>query len=105
MGRFPLVHPLGAALINHALRVTNDAILVLRTHRFQKLYAGNPSSPSAVQYDFNIFDIFAAQMERIDQSCRTDHRGTMLIIVEDRYVHFLFEALFDHKTFRRFDVL
>ena len=30
IGRFPLVHPLGAALINHALCVTNDATGVAR---------------------------------------------------------------------------
>ncbi len=34
MRRFPLVHALGSALKNHALGVTNDAVLVLCAHPF-----------------------------------------------------------------------
>ena len=43
-------------------------------------------------------------MQGIDQACRTNHRGSMLVIMKNRDIHFLFQALFNDKTFRRLDI-
>ena len=105
MGRFPLVHALGPALIDHALGVANDAVLVASAHRLQQLDTGNPRRPRTVQNDPAILDLLAADMQRVDQTRRADHRRAMLIIVEDRNVHFFLQALLDDETFRRLDIL
>ena len=104
MGRFPLVHAFGATLINHALRVTNDAVVVTRAHAFQQFDTGNSRSARAVQNDLNVFDLFARDMQRVQQACRTDNRSAVLVIVEDRNIHLFLQALFDDETFRRLDV-
>ena len=104
MGRFPLVHPLGAALINHPFGITHKTILVLCPHRFKQLDTGNSSRTSAVQNNFDIFDLLLADMQGIDQACRTNHRSSMLVIMKNRDIHFLFQALFNDKTFRRLDI-
>ena len=43
-------------------------------------------------------------MQRIDQTCGTDHSCTVLIIVENRDVHDLFQGLFNDETLRCLDV-
>ena len=44
-------------------------------------------------------------MQRIDEGRRGDDRRAMLVIMEDGNVHEFAQALFDHETFRRLDVL
>ena len=105
MGRFPLVHPFRAALVNHTFRVANNTILMLRPHGFQQLKAGDPCRACTVQNDTDIFDFFARQMQRVDQTRRTDHRCSVLVIMKDRNIHFFLETLFNHETFGGLDIL
>ena len=105
MRGFPLVHAFGATLINHALGVAHNAVVVACAHGFQQLETRNSRSTRAIQNDFDVFDLFARQMQRVDQTRRTNHSCTVLVIVKDGNVHFLFQALLDDKAFRRLDVL
>ena len=43
-------------------------------------------------------------MQRVDKASRTNHGCAVLIIVEDRNIHFFLQALFDDETFRRLDI-
>ena len=43
-------------------------------------------------------------MQRIDKSCRADHSCSVLIIMENRYVHNLFQGLLDDETLGCLDV-
>ena len=43
-------------------------------------------------------------MQRVDKASGANHGSAVLVIVENGDVHFLFQALFDDKTFGRFDV-
>ena len=77
---------------------------MFRTHCLKQLKTGDASSASAVQDDLYVTDFLTRNLERIDQTRSADHSRTMLIIVEDRDVHFFFEALFDDKTLGGFDI-
>src|SRR5260370_35259651 len=44
-------------------------------------------------------------MERVDQAGRRDDGGAVLVVMEDRDVHQLAQALLDDEAFRRLDVL
>ena len=48
MGRFPLVHALGAALVDHALGVAEDDVLGGDAHRLDQLDAGDAGRAGAV---------------------------------------------------------
>ena len=43
-------------------------------------------------------------MQGVDQSRGSDNSGAMLVIMEDRDIHFLAQALFNNKTFRRANI-
>ena len=105
MGRFPLVHALFAALIDHAFGVTQQTVVMLRTHGFDQLDTGDTGRTGPVHHDTTILDLFARQVQRVDQTGGANHCRTVLVIVENRNVHFLFQTLLDDKTFRRFDIL
>ena len=104
MGRFPLVHALGATLIDHALGVAHDAIVVFRAHRLEQFKAGDASGPCPVEDDLDLADLFPRQVQRVDQAGGTDHGSAVLVVVKDRDVHLLFERLFDDETLGRLDV-
>ena len=105
MGRFPLVHAFGATLIDHALGVTSDAVVVLRAHGFQQFDTSDPRSARAIQHDLAVFDLLARDMQRVDQTGGADHGGAVLVVVEHRNIHLLFQGLFDDETLGRLDVL
>ena len=44
-------------------------------------------------------------MQRVQQSGGADHRGAVLVVVENGDIHFLFEPLLDDKTLGSFDIL
>ena len=44
-------------------------------------------------------------MKRIDQACRRDDGGAVLVVMEDRNLKALAKLLLDDETFRRFDIL
>ena len=105
MGRFPLVHALGAALVDHALGVAEDDIVGLEAHRLEQFDAGDRGGPGAVNDEPGRLDVAAGQVERVDQACGGDDRGAVLVVMEDRDVHQFAQALLDDEAFRRLDVL
>ncbi|MPL61035.1 hypothetical protein SDC9_06602 [bioreactor metagenome] len=105
MRRFPLVHALGAALPDHALGVAHDAVVVLCAHGLDQLEAGDAGGAGAVQHDPAVLDLLAAQLERVDQASRADHRRAVLIVMEHRNVHDLLQPLLDDEALGRLDVL
>ena len=104
MGRFPLVHAFGATLIDHALGVAHDAIVVLGAHRLQKLKTGDPRRAGTIEDDLHVADLLAGNLQRVDQTGGTDHRRAMLVVMEHRNVHDFLQALFDDETLGRLDV-
>ena len=105
MGRFPLVHALGAALVDHALGVAEDDVVGLEAHRLEEFRAGDRGGAGAVDDEPGRLDVAAGQVERVDQAGGGDDGGAVLVVMEDGDVHQLAQALLDDEAFRRLDVL
>jgi hypothetical protein len=105
MGRFPLVHALGATLVDHALGVAEDDVVGLEAHRLEQLGAGDRRRAGAVDDEAGRLDVAAGQIERVDQSGGGDDCGAVLVVVEDGDVHQLAQSLLDDEAFGRLDVL
>ncbi len=105
MRRFPLVHALGAAAVDHPLGIAQHGIFGRQPHRLQQLDAGDRGSAGAVDDDLEPGQLASGQVQRVDQPRRGDDRGAVLVVVEYRDVEQLAQPLLDHEAFRGADVL
>ena len=105
VGALPLVHALGAALVDDALGVAEDGVLVRHAHRLDELDAGDRRRAGAVHHHLDVLDVAPGEVQRVDQAGRRHDRRAVLVVVEDRDVHQLAQALLDDEALRRFDVL
>ena len=105
MGRFPLVHAFGAALIDDARPVAHDDIVMAHAHCLDQRGAGDGGGSRAVDDDLDVLHLAPGQVHGIDQARRRDDRGAVLVIVHDGDFHPLFQCLLDNEAFGRLDVL
>ena len=105
IGRLPLVHAFGAALVDHALGVAEDQVLGPEADRFEQFEAGDAGRAGAVADELGVFDLAAGEIERIEQAGGGDDRGAVLVVVEDRDVEQFAQPLLDDEALRRLDVL
>ena len=105
MGGFPLVHAIGAALVNHAFRVREDDVFMRHAQGLDQFDAGDGGGARPVAHELEIFEIAARQFQRVDQRGSRDDRRAVLVVVEHRDVHELAQALLDDEAIRRLDVL
>ena len=103
--RLPLVHAFGAALIDHALGVAEDQVLVLEADGFEQFQAGDAGGAGAVADDLGVLDLAAGEVERIEQARGRNDRGAVLVVMEHGNVHELAQPLLDDEALRRLDVL
>ena len=104
MGGFPLIHPIGAALPDHAFAITHDDIFMPHAHRLDEFGAGNGGGASAVYDDADFPHLTSGQRAGVDQPGGGDDGGAMLVIMKDGDVHPLFQRLFDDEAIGRGDV-
>ena len=104
MRRFPLVHALGAALIDHALGVAQDQIFLRKADGLQQFETGDAGGAGAVADELGGLDVASGQVQRIDQSGGRNDRGAVLVVMKDRDVEQFAQALLDDETFRGLDV-
>ena len=64
-----------------------------------------PAAPAPLQTSLVGLDVAAGEMERIDQAGGGDDGGAVLVVVEDRNVQQLAQALLDDEALGRLDVL
>ena len=62
MRRLPLVHALGAALVDHALGVAEDDVVGRDAHRLDQLDAGDAGRAGAVADELVVFDVAAGEV-------------------------------------------
>ena len=105
MRRLPLVHALGAALVDDALGVAEDDVLVRHAERLDQLDAGDRRRAGAVADELRRRDVAAGELQRVDQAGERDDRGAVLVVVEDRDVHQLAQPALDDEAVGRADVL
>ena len=105
IGRLPLVHAFGAALVDDALGVAEDHVLPRHAHGGEQLEAGDARGAGAVDDELEGLEIAPGQLERIEEAGGGDDGGAVLVVVEDGDVEQLFELLLDDEAVRRLDVL
>ena len=105
MGGLPLVHALGAAAIDHALGVAQHHVRRLETNRLDKIETRNAGCSRAIADQTRRVDVATRQVNGIDHARSRDYRCSVLVIVKNRDVHHLAQALFDVKALGSLDVL
>ena len=76
-----------------------------QAHRLDQLDAGDRCGAGAVNHQLHVLDVPAGEVQGVDQTCGGDDRRAVLVVMEDRNVHGLAQALLDDEAFRRLDVL
>ena len=102
--RFPLVHALGAALVDHALGVAQKHVVMGKPHRLDEIKAGDTGRARTVAHKPRALDVAPRELDRVQHAGGCNDRGAVLVVVEDRYVHQFLQALLDDETFRRPDI-
>ncbi len=105
MRRLPLVHAVGAALVDHALGVAQDDVLGREADRLEQFEAGDAGRAGAVADELGGLDVAAGEIERVDQAGGRDDRGAVLVVMEHRDVEQFPQPLLDDEALRRLDVL
>src|SRR5262249_59209572 len=101
----PLVHALGATLIDHTFGVAEDDVVGGKSNRLEQLETGDAGGARAVADKFGRFDVAPGEIERIDQAGRGDDRCAVLVVVEHRNVEELAQPLLDDEAFRGANIL
>ena len=104
VGGFPLVHTVGAALIDHALGVAEDHVLRPHPHRLQQFNAGDGGGAGAVDHQFGIAQVAPGEVASIDETGGSHDGGAVLVVMEHRNVHQFAQPLLDDEALRRLDV-
>ncbi len=103
--RLPLVHALLAALIDDALGVAQEHVLLRHAHRHDQLQAGDARRAGAVDDKFAILEIAPGQLGGVDEAGGGDDCRAVLVVVEDGDVKQLLQPLLDDKAVRCANVL
>ena len=74
-------------------------------HAFEKLDTGDGSGAGPVRHHPDVRNVASGQVKRVDQACRRDDGGAVLVVMEDRNLEALAKLLLDDETFRRLDIL
>jgi hypothetical protein len=104
VGALPLVHALGAALVEHALAVDGDDVLG-DAHRLDQLQRGDAGRAGAVQHDLHVLELLAGDVAGVDQAGGADDRRAVLVVVEHRDVEQLLQLGLDAEALGALDVL
>ena len=100
----PLIHALGAALVDHAFGVAQDQVFTFEADRAEKFETGDAGCAGAVADELRGRDIAPGQVEGVEQAGGGDDRGAVLVVVKHRNVEQFAQPLLDDETLRRLDV-
>ncbi|MCY1524544.1 hypothetical protein D9M68_594830 [compost metagenome] len=102
---FPLVHAFGATFINDALGIAQNDVFRRKPEGLDEFDAGDRRRTCPIADKTRGLHVAPGDVQRIDQPCGRDDGGAMLIVMEDRDIHYLAQALLDDETVRRLDIL
>ena len=102
--RFPAVHQRIAAFIDDAIDIADPDVLAVSAELHQQVQAGEGRCAGAGSDDLDLGELFAGKFHAVEDSRRHDDRRAMLVVMEDRDVHFGAKLFLDFETFRRLDV-
>ena len=97
--------PAVTAAVDDPLGVAEDDVRRLEPDRLDQVEAGDARGARAIADEPRRLDVAAREMNRVDHAGGRDDRRAVLIVVKDRDVHHLAQALFDVEALGRLDVL
>src|SRR3546814_12903187 len=95
---------LGTALIDGALAVAHDDMIVRHAHRLYQFGAGDRRRPGAVDDHPDVRKLAPGQVTGVDQAGGGDDRGAVLVVVKEGDVHPILQRRFDDETEGRGDI-
>ena len=101
---FGLVVATGAAFVNHPLGIANEDVLKAHAQTHHHVQAGQRGSAGARDRDFDAANVFAYQLQTVEQRGAGDDGRAVLVVVEHRNVHALAQLALDVEALGRFDV-
>ena len=84
---FIFVHPFFAAFVDDALRVAENDVLALHAEAHVMLGAGDARRSRAVEDHAHFADVFADNLQSIQQGGAGNDRGAVLVVVKDGNLH------------------
>src|SRR5208337_4945051 len=105
MGGLPLVHALLSTAIDDPFGVAQDDVRRFETNSLYKVEASYARCARAIADEARRLDVPARQVNRIEHARGRNDRGAMLVVVKNRDVHHLAQALFDVEALGRLNVL
>src|SRR3546814_17181441 len=90
-------HALGTALIDGALAVAHDDMIVRHAHRLYQFGAGDRRRPGAVDDHPDVRKLAPGQVTGVDQAGGGDDRGAVLVVVKDGDVHPFLQRRFEDR--------
>ena len=104
IARLVVVHRRGAALVDDALAVGDEGVLLPQSQIDQQVEAGQRRRTGAGADQLHVLDPLADDLQAVDHGRRRDDGGAVLVVVEDRDLHPLAKLRLDVEAFRRLDV-
>src|SRR6185437_12866078 len=89
------IHTLLAAGVNHAFGVGQDDVLTLHAEANVVFRAGDPRRSCPIHDQPHIADVFADQLQAVQQGGSGNDGGAMLVVVEDGNLHRLLQGFLD----------
>ena len=105
MRRLPLVHPGFAALVDDTTAVAHDDVFVGDAKALDQLRTCDRRCAGAVDHHLDVGYVALGHVYGIDQPGSGDNCGAVLVVMKDRNIHQLAQALLDDEAFRRLDIL
>ena len=98
------IHQFGAAFVDNTFNVGDENVFPLEADLQQQVEAGERCSTRPRAHKLYLGDIFANNLQAVENAGRDHNRRTMLVVVEHGNVEQLFEPFFDDEAVRRLDV-
>ena len=105
VGRLPLVHPAGPALVDHAFAVDDDGVLGADADGLHQADRGKTRSAGAGEHNLDVLQLLAGDVAGVDQAGGRDDGRAVLVVMEDGDVEQVLQLALDDETFRGLDVL
>ncbi len=93
-----------AALVDVAAGVEHGDVFGMHAHALVEVGAGDGGCARAGDDHAHVFGLLAGDFERVHHARGGDDGGAVLVVVEDRDVHFFLEGFLNVEAFRGLDV-
>ena len=99
-----VVHQFGAAFVNHTRQIGDENVFARHANFYQQAQASQRGCASTRGDQLDGFDVFAGNLEAIENCCAHHDGGAMLVVMKNRNLHAFAQFALDIKTIWCLDV-